>query len=618
MKVIKKKSNNLNFQEVIDTPETEIVEENITLDESFIKNRDLIRMDMNIIQYPIFSKNTKRKTNQIVKYYFNNNRDTYITVTPASGYHIPGEMEEKVFIVLMKIMKDRGMSQKFCVTLSELKKELGLNTNRANEMIKKSLLRIANTFYSFKNTMYFNELKSVLKEEITRSIFELDIISLERKENENLKAQINDRRIKEIYQIKISDFFYKNILAKGYLVYDAAVLLEIELSTARTIYMLIEKLRFNQNYLKIDVMYLIKRIPLKYDKTNIARTVKTLIKNFRELREKELIKDFFLKKDSTWESAEIEIYFYDFAIQDKQQRFFDDLNEFRKLTQSPLLVSHTENQDLQEELREELKEFINVTPEMIEEVLSLMPIKARSLKTMPKTIKDSIENYGLEKVRAVAVYMKKNKVDKVRAYFIKALENDWTKGEEIVKIPPKKIDVEIIPPDSEEKKNIVMIEESNSEKIDFSSIYEKFEKLDEIEKEEIEKNAYAHYVKKCGQDTKIQKLAFKAGKKSLISDYLAETDYFKEVEVEVIEEIKPIVKEEVKSKEEMTLAKLYASIGQKIKFYSGLFEMDIEEEVRLRVEVGKEILLFSTLEEITEEILVDLVKAVVIRLNSKK
>ncbi|MGL5367441.1 MAG: hypothetical protein ACRDAG_03975, partial [Cetobacterium somerae] len=71
MKIVKKKSNNLDFQEIIDTPETEIVEENITLDESFIKNRALIRMDMNIIQYPIFSKNTKRKTNQIVKYYFN-------------------------------------------------------------------------------------------------------------------------------------------------------------------------------------------------------------------------------------------------------------------------------------------------------------------------------------------------------------------------------------------------------------------------------------------------------------------------------------------------------------------------------------------------------------------
>lgn len=108
----------------------------------------------------------------------------------------------------------------------------------------------------------------------------------------------------------------------------------------------------------------------------------------------------------------MEVFFYDFTIQDKQQRFFDDLNEFRHLSQSQLLVNHTENKDLQDENEENLNEFIVVTPEMIEEVLKLMPIKARSLKTMPKTIKDAVENYGLEKVRKVAVYMKKIKLIK--------------------------------------------------------------------------------------------------------------------------------------------------------------------------------------------------------------
>ena len=608
MKIVKKKSNNLDFQEIIDTPETEIVEENITLDESFIKNRALIRMDMNIIQYPIFSKNTKRKTNQIVKYYFNNNRDTYITVTPASGYHIPGEMEEKVFIVLMKIMKDKGMPQKFWVTLSELKKELGLNTNRANELIKKSLLRIANTFYSFKNTMYFNELKSVLKEEITRSIFELDIVSLERKENAEIKAQINDKRIKEIYQIKISDFFYKNILAKGYLVYDAAVLLDIESSTARTIYMLIEKLRFNEVYLKIDVMYLIKRIPLKYDKSNIGRTVKTLIKSFQELKDKDLIKNFVLEKEGTWENAEVEVFFYDFTVQDKQQRFFDDLNEFRHLSQSQLLVSHTENKDLQDDNTEKLKEFIVVTPEMIEEVLKLMPIKARSLKTMPKTIKDAIENYGLEKVQKVAVYMKKNKVDKVRAYFIKALENDWTKDEENIVLIEKKEEFELF------NINKLEIKENQLENKIIRKSLEKFNELSEEEKLEIEKNAYEYYVKKCGQDTKIQKIAFKAGKTTIICDYLEEKRYFdKKIEVD-IEEIIPLNED----KKKLNLTEVYKSINEKITFYSGLLNMNSDQEMLLRLEVGKEILLKKNLENLLEEDIIEMVRLVVLKINNEK
>lgn len=608
MKIVKKKSNNLNFQEVIDTPETEIVEENITLDESFIKNRALIRMDMNIIQYPIFSKNTKRKTNQIVKYYFNNNRDTYITVTPASGYHIPGEMEEKVFIVLMKIMKDKGMPQKFWVTLSELKKELGLNTNRANELIKKSLLRIANTFYSFKNTMYFNELKSVLKEEITRSIFELDIVSLERKENAEIKAQINDKRIKEIYQIKISDFFYKNILAKGYLVYDAAVLLDIESSTARTIYMLIEKLRFNEIYLKIDVMYLIKRIPLKYDKNNIGRTVKTLIKSFQELKDKTLIKNFILEKEGTWESAEVEVFFYDFTVQDKQQRFFDDLNEFRHLSQSQLLVSHTENKDLQDENEENLNEFIVVTPEMIEEVLKLMPIKARSLKTIPKTIKDAVENYGLEKVRKVAVYMKKNKVDKVRAYFIKALENDWTKDEEDIVVVEKEEKVELL------DINELEIKETHIENKMTRESLKKFNELSEEEKLEVEKEAYQYYIKKCGQDTKIQKIAFKAGKATIVCDYLEEKNYFdKKYEIDT-QEMNSLGTD----KKKLNLAEIYKSINEKITFYSGLLNMNPEQETALRLEVGKEILLKKNLENLLEEDIIEMVRLVVLRMNNEK
>ena len=60
-----------NSREVIDTPPTEIIEENVFIDENFLKNKDLIRIDLNLIQFPIFSKNTHRKVNQIVKYYFN-------------------------------------------------------------------------------------------------------------------------------------------------------------------------------------------------------------------------------------------------------------------------------------------------------------------------------------------------------------------------------------------------------------------------------------------------------------------------------------------------------------------------------------------------------------------
>ncbi|WP_047395587.1 hypothetical protein, partial [Cetobacterium sp. ZOR0034] len=130
------------------------------------------------------------------------------------------------------------------------------------------------------------------------------------------------------------------------------------------------------------------------------------------------------------------------------------------------------------------------------------------------------------------------------------------------------------------------------------------------------KNAYDYYIKKCGQDTKIQKIAFKAAKKSLTLEYLIETEYFKNKENN-IEEIE-ILSEEIKNKKGMTLSEIYDSVSQKVKFYSGLFEMNFDETMMLRLEAGKEILLYKNLDEITEEILIEMVKSVVLRLNSKK
>ena len=49
-----------------------IVEQNIDFPE--FDEADLIRLDMNIIEYPLFSRNRKREKNQILKYYFNNNK----------------------------------------------------------------------------------------------------------------------------------------------------------------------------------------------------------------------------------------------------------------------------------------------------------------------------------------------------------------------------------------------------------------------------------------------------------------------------------------------------------------------------------------------------------------
>ncbi|WP_426711457.1 hypothetical protein [Cetobacterium sp. SF1] len=585
--------------EYIDTPEVEIVEENIYVDEKFIKNKELIRLDLNIIQFPIFSKNTQRKINQVVKYFFNKNRDTYITVSPKAGDYIPGEMEEKVFIALMEVMKEKHMPQRFVVSAPELREKLKLNSNNAyTNIIKKSLLRLSETNYNFKNTMYSSELSGIIKEEISTSILSLRVVNLSLKMNQKYREKVNDKRIKEIYEISISDHFYKNIIQKGYLVYNSEILLDISSTTARTVYMLIEKIRFQNLYLKLDTMFLIKRIPLKYDKKNISRTIKTLENALNELVEKNLILDFKFIKESTWEKSEIEINFPESSNLEKQERFYEDRNDFRKII-TLNSISETEHEMLEEREREEennLEKSISEIPtiateEQIDKILGLLPSRARNLKTMPRTIKDAIEKYGYERVKNSAIYTKKQKADKVRSYFLKTLENNWCEHEEEIVIQSSKIDskefLEVNPSKD--------IPEYNEE------VYKEFKNFPEEKQKEIEKNAYQEYVTQCGMNTKVQQIAFKYSKRKYICEYL-EKHQEKKIEPpnnEIIlekKEVKEIEIEEIRNKIIRTI-----ELGNMIYFYTD------EEKKELFKNILKEVMRLNLKKELTEEALIEII-----------
>ena len=598
-KKIIKKNNDVWWQETIDTPETEYVEENFYVEETLVKNKELIRMEMNLIQLPIFSKNTKRKVNQVVKYFFNSNRDTYITVTPTAGNYIPGETEEKVFIALMQIMKEKGMPKKFIISVTDLRDKLKLNTGRYGNIIKSALLRLAETNYNFKNTMYSSELRGTINKEVSTPILTLEIITLSLKQNEKYRNLYDDKRIKEIYEINISDHFYSNIIQKGYMVYNSRILLEISTSPARTIYMLIEKLRFENLCLKMDIIFLIKRIPLKYDKKNLNSTVKTLEKALKELKDKNLIEDFKIIKESTWEKSEIEIFFHEKSKEEKQQRFFEDRNDFRKLL-TETTVSDTEHEMIEDaeiiEKSTPIESTVIVTQEMIDKILGLMPSKARSLKTMPKTIKEAILEYGYSKVESVAIYMKKNKVEKVRAYFIKALENNWCEDEAIVIQTPKK--------------DVLNASEEFLNKDETPKNYEReleyFSALSSEEKEKLQEKVYRAYIEECGQETKIQKLAFNAAKNRLIAEYILKNNLLKS------EKPKSVVKEIPKEKDvDLSLIddiNYYTNyITRNVELYRDIFDLS-EDRIR---EIKKETLLELgtkivskniTLEEINEVI----------------
>ena len=105
------------------------VEEYLDRDETLVeleKDKDIIRFEINIVELPLFSKDTKRKKNEQKTYYFKHDKSAYVEIEPPDGYSIPGEFEERVFIALTKIMRNKNYNKKFIVTANEILESLGV------------------------------------------------------------------------------------------------------------------------------------------------------------------------------------------------------------------------------------------------------------------------------------------------------------------------------------------------------------------------------------------------------------------------------------------------------------------------------------------------------------
>ncbi|MGL4904877.1 MAG: replication initiator protein A, partial [Cetobacterium sp.] len=339
MKKIKKYDIPMN--EVIDTGPSEIVEKFLDVSEiENEKNHSLVRIDINMIEYPLFTKSTSKKKNQIIRYFFNRSKEAYIQVNPTSGDYIPGELEERVFIALLKIMRDKRYNNMFYTTISEILTNMGIAQESFKGFygrISKALLRLSQTSYTFKNSLYSNKIKGIIEEQINTNIMNIHMISL-KQARESEKELFSDRRIKEVIKVSISEHFYDNIIRKGYLVYDSQLLLSMENPITRALYMLINKLRFNRMHIKVLSMNLIKRIPLSENIQKIGRTIKIIDKSCQELKKMNLIQDYAVIKNSKWVESEFEFYFNETHNELKQTYFFDDKNHFDNL-----LITHTDS-----------------------------------------------------------------------------------------------------------------------------------------------------------------------------------------------------------------------------------------------------------------------------------
>ena len=584
------KKKKLLFDETIEHETVETLEENLSIENLEINNPNLVRIDMNVIEFPLFSKNNHRKKNQAIKYYFNNNRNTYIKIEPVVGDYIPGDFEEKIFIGLLKIMKKKGFLQSFYVSSSEILNELGLENKIYYKKLKQGLLRLSKTSYEFKNTLYANKVNSILEETISTKMLDIKIIELSK--DQKLKEYYRDNRIKEVYEINISKYFYENIIRKGYMVYDANILLDINSSVSRTIYMLINKLRFTKLYLRLPVLYLIKRIPLKFDNKNISRTVNILENACKNLMINDLLEGYNLIRNGSWKDSELEFYFSESHNKIKQLQFYDDKNHFIKvlnnLENEDLIISSTEENSLAtlEELKNENSNFIS-SEEKILKIIELLPKGAKDLKTLPKFISSTIEIYGFDRMLLVGEYVKLKNPKSILSYLKKTLENNWADEFILEKEKEKeKKDIQI--------KKIEVLEETNevkkktdNERID---ILLQFEELPNEKKIEIEELVYREYIKKAGIESKYVKMAFDNGKESLIVDYILENNIFLEKEVKKIE-----ISGDKLSKSE--IGQLIQKNGEQISLIYGLDEL---KELQLKMKVAESLLG----EEIITELLI--------------
>ncbi len=96
--------------------ETELVEEFLDVND-YEESNSLIRMEMNVIEFPIFSKNPRVKKNQILKYYFSKDKKEFLEITPPPNEAIPNEFDERVFISFLKIRKKKGNKAIFYCTI---------------------------------------------------------------------------------------------------------------------------------------------------------------------------------------------------------------------------------------------------------------------------------------------------------------------------------------------------------------------------------------------------------------------------------------------------------------------------------------------------------------------
>ncbi len=574
------------FVEVINN-DIEVIEEFLNIDESLValeQNKALVRMEMNIIEFPLFSKSNLVKTNQIKKYYFSSDKKSFLEVIPAVGTSIPGEFEERVFIALLKLFKKSGYSPTFYCKASDILDNMNIVNEKTKKAmyakVRQSISKLTTTTFKFKNLFYSNELQDVVDDLIETNILTYRLLSFKEAIGSE-KEYFSDKRIKEIYKISVSSHFYDNIIKKGYLVFDADELLNIKDSITRSIYTMITKWRNNKLYLKRPAFYIARRVPLAWTKHSIKKTVPRIEKSLLELKELNYILDYNLHKNDKLEKAEFEIFFSDEHNKIKRDIFYDEKADFNKMV-------HYE----EVRLNEELESFTPVQNDNeVSSILKIFGEKGAKLKSLPNTIKEALKQYDYKYVLYSAEYTSINCKISPLKYFKETLSNNWA---EVYIVNKEAIEEKRVKKQEKIIEEAVIVEKPKEELFKFS--WDEYLLFDSSLQSELERVAYESFLVEAGsKDNKTMRSIFEKSKKPLILKIMNEYNFNKPAEKIAIEESK----EEVKEKKQVKKIEVAENSKKEYASFSH-FLLDVKKfvtENNIEIDLPEVISIFKLLGE---------------------
>lgn len=541
---------------------TELIEEFFDVLD-YETSSSLIRMEMNVIEFPIFSKNPKIKKNQILKYYFSKDKKSFLEIVPPVNESIPNEFDERVFISLLKIMKQKGSYKTFYCSITDIADNLNVSNSTKKGMyskIKNSVLKLSKTSYSFFNLFYLGPLNKKVDDLITTPLITSRILTLNDADNQE-KDMFRDKRTKELYKINIADDIYNNITDKGYLVFDSDVLLNIKDPVVRSLYTQITKWRFNSLYLKKPVSYIAQKIPLSWKGTMKFKSVKKINDSLNILKEMSLITDYNFIKINKIENGEFEIFFSNEHNKVKQKLFYQDKIDYNNLIHS---VEERENTNYSE----------SEIDKNIIEIIKIFEAKGFGLKTLPSILKDALKQYDFEYVRYTSEYTVINAKINIIKYFKDALINNWAE-EYILKKKTKELKKDR----KLEIEEAIIIAKEEERKV-FS--WDEFEKLSIESQNKLTEIAYSNFLVETGSnDDNIQKKIFKKAEKTYITALYDEFLKIKEEEHkqhEISEKIKMFGLEETLERkvEKTSIDSKREYKNVELKEYSGIAKFTME------------------------------------------